>query len=236
MQCFLDLGNSKIKLGFMNSHNDLDVYYFDSDIEGFEKTINMIEKNKISDIYFASVNQKLTALLEKTVCNLHRIKSDDILAPCLNSELGDDIVAIIYSIKNDNINLVFSLGTANTAILFKEKLILGCSIAPGSVISIEALLKNTNLFNQEPLNFQSYELGRDTLSAINSGISLTTIGFINEVIKVTERDYKNFNVIITGGVASIINLSNITKKCIMKPNLVLHGLYNYFLRKGTSND
>lgn len=63
MKCFLDLCNSKIKLGFMNSHSDLDVYYFNSKI-----------------------------LLKSASYNLHRIESNNIIASCPQTKLGDDII------------------------------------------------------------------------------------------------------------------------------------------------
>lgn len=146
-------------------------------------------------------------------------------------EVGADLVAAavggrkIYGAPL----IVISYGTATvfTAISAQGEY-LGAAIAPGINISIDALVGRTAKLPQISLEEPAQAIGRDTISALRSGI---IYGFVGQTEALVERIRSEMGteapVVATGGLADVIaRHSNVVRA--VSPHLSLIGLGEYY--------
>ena len=123
-------------------------------------------------------------------------------------EIGSDLVANAMAayMKYKQTCIVVDFGTALTFLtISKEGKILGVSIAPGLKTAIKALSQNTAKLFEVPLTMPTSSLGKNTATAIQSGILLGYEGLVKNVVeKIRSELNENCLVIATGGLASII--------------------------------
>lgn len=105
-------------------------------------------------------------------------------------------------------SIVIDLGTATTFCLMHEHRYMGGSIAPGLKLSMEALARRAAML--PPIEFACPPcgvLGDSTMHSIQSGFFFGWIGLLREIIgQFKKREPgRNYRVIATGGLASLIH-------------------------------
>jgi type III pantothenate kinase len=122
--------------------------------------------------------------------------------------------------------IVVDLGTATTFDVISEKGdYLGGAIAPGIKIATEALFQRTARLPRVDLVRPKHVIGRDTVSAMQSGIIFGYAGLIEGLVGRIQQELgsKKARVIATGGYAEL--LARETKVIeIVDPHLTLVGL------------
>jgi len=150
-------------------------------------------------------------------------------------EIGGDrlINALAGWEKYKSSLIIVDFGTAITFDCVSEKgAYLGGAIAPGISISTEALFKKTAKLPKIDLSEPpSQVIGKDTISALKSGLIYGFIGLTDFLIeKLSEEMGTNPKVIATGGLAKFI--APYSKKIEkIEPYLTLEGLYYLWKRK-----
>ncbi|MEZ0343216.1 MAG: type III pantothenate kinase [Caldimicrobium sp.] len=123
--------------------------------------------------------------------------------------------------------IIVDFGTATTFDCISEKgVYLGGAIAPGIVLSMEALFRGTAKlpridFSKPP----ETAIGKDTVSALKSGLLFGFAGLTEFLIeKLSQEMASKPKVIATGGLASVISPLS-TKIEMIDPTLTLDGLF-----------
>jgi type III pantothenate kinase len=148
----------------------------------------------------------------------------DILNPF---EIGSDLVANAAAahFKYKKACIVVDFGTALTfTTISSTGKILGVSIAPGLKTAIRSLSQNTAKLFDVPLVMPTSALGKNTVTAIQSGILIGYEGLVrNMVLKIREEVQEECHAIATGGLSSIISPLHDFFHAV-EPNLTLDGL------------
>jgi type III pantothenate kinase len=123
-------------------------------------------------------------------------------------EIGSDLVAnAVYAHENYKSNvLIVDFGTALTFTLVNATgKMEGVSIAPGLKTAVKSLFSQTAQLPEVPLEMPEFNLGTDTVSAIQAGILWGYVGMVKEMISRVKEDKKgDLKVIATGGLSSIL--------------------------------
>ncbi len=143
-------------------------------------------------------------------------------------ELGADLVAgavgalTLYPLPC----LVMDLGTATKISVIDENgAFLGCTIAPGVGISLDALSNRTSQLPAIALSAPSHVIGTNTIDCIKSGTVLGTASMLDGMAKRIEKELgKSFKTVVaTGGLSKEI-AECCERKMIYNKDLVLQGL------------
>ena len=152
------------------------------------------------------------------------------------AEVGADLVAAAIGGRQryGAPLIVVSYGTASvfTAISSQGEY-LGVAIAPGINISIDALVSRTAKLPQVALEAPPSAIGKDTVSALQSGIVYGFVGQTEALVARMKREIgDDAKVVATGGLAQVVARHT---TCIdaVEPFLVLHGLQRYFAEGAT---
>ncbi|MDH5364629.1 MAG: type III pantothenate kinase [Dehalococcoidia bacterium] len=121
--------------------------------------------------------------------------------------------------------IVLDLGTATTFdVISKEGDYLGGAIAPGIGIASEALFTRTAMLPRIKLTRPKQAIGKNTISAMQSGIIFGYIGLIESMIQRIEQELgSKAKVVATGGYAYPL-AKEIPAVEIINPDLPLIGL------------
>jgi type III pantothenate kinase len=123
-------------------------------------------------------------------------------------EIGSDLVAnAVYVHENYKSNvLIVDFGTALTFTLVNaDGKMEGVSIAPGLKTAVKSLFSQTAQLPEVPLEMPEFNLGTDTVSAIQAGILWGYVGMVKEMIsRVKEDKNGDLKVVATGGLSSIL--------------------------------
>lgn len=143
------------------------------------------------------------------------------------NEVGADRVANTAAVHHlyGGPAIVADLGTATTFdAVSKSGEYLGGAIAPGLGITAEALVRRTAKLPKVELTLPDKAIGRNTVSAMQSGLVLGYLGLVKELVARLKRELPGEpKVIATGGMAQIV--SEWTKVIdIVSPRLTLEGL------------
>ncbi len=146
-------------------------------------------------------------------------------------ELGADLVAAaigavaLYGAPA----VVIGFGTATTfGAISADGAFLGAAIAPGIQISIDALVARTAKLPQVALHAPPEAIGRDTVSALQSGIVYGFVGQVEGLVGRIKREIgEGARVIATGGFAEVI-ARHTSAIDTVDPHLILEGLRRYY--------
>lgn len=121
--------------------------------------------------------------------------------------------------------IVVDFGTATTfCVIDGMGQYVGGVIAPGIMISAEALVQHASKLPRIELVRPKHIIGRNTISSMQSGV---IYGFVGQVDGIVERIRAEmplpFRVIATGGLADLVSPLSKTIECT-NPNLTLEGL------------
>jgi type III pantothenate kinase len=121
--------------------------------------------------------------------------------------------------------LVIDMGTATTLdVVSKDGRYIGGAIAPGIIISLEALFTRTAVLPRIELALPKKAIGRNTIAAMQSGIVFGYIGLIEGIVaRIQSELEETAKVVAAGGLATlIVDASNIIN--IVNADLTLVGL------------
>jgi len=142
-------------------------------------------------------------------------------------EVGADRVADAVAAQNlyGKPLIIIDLGTATTfGVVSQEGDYLGGAIAPGIVIATEALYTRTAALPRIRLSHPEQVIGKNTISAMQSGIIFGYIGLIESMIRRIEQELGcKAKVVATGGQAYPF-AEEIAAVDVIDPNLTLIGL------------
>ncbi len=125
--------------------------------------------------------------------------------------------------------IVIDLGTATTFDVISTKgEYLGGIIAPGIGISAEALFERAAKLPRVEIKEPQQVIGRNTVSAMQSGIFYGYLGLIEKIIAMVESELGNSTInIATGGLALLIARRS-EKIHHVEPDLIMQGLHLLF--------
>jgi len=147
-------------------------------------------------------------------------------------ELGSDLAAAAIAAKalHGAPVIVIGFGTATTfGAVARDGAYIGAAIAPGIQISIDALVQRTAKLPQVALEGPPSAIGRDTVTALQSGIVYGFVGQVEGIVARMKRELgSESRVVATGGLAGVAaGHTNVIDS--VEEDLVLHGLRLYSL-------
>jgi type III pantothenate kinase len=242
----IDIGNTSIHLGVFDGSNLIKTWKMQSVTErtcdeysllisGFFREADLKPEN-IDGAIISSVVPPLTPIFQNLCQQLFRVKAL-VLGPGLKTgmsilyenpaEVGADRVAgaVAAYEKFGGPVIVVDLGTATTfdAVSARGEY-LGGAIAPGILISAEALTLHTAKLPRVELSKPKRVIGRTTVASMHSGIYIGYVGLISHLVNEMKKELgPETRVVATGGFASWIaaDVPVIEK---VEPYLVLEGL------------
>jgi type III pantothenate kinase len=242
----IDVGNSEITIGLWDkelwiehwriaSNPDRPEFFYGVKIRDYFLEA-CISTAQVKRIVLSSVVPSVTGKMANAVVTLFGIKPIT-LDPDLYLqlpiqvvnpyEIGSDLVANAMAAytKYHKTCIVVDFGTALTfTTVSGEGEILGVSIAPGLKTAIRSLSQNTAKLFDVPLEMPESALGKNTVTAIQSGILLGYEGLVKNVVESIKKELKTeCMVIATGGLSAIITPLNNYFQAI-EPRLTLDGL------------
>lgn len=241
-----DIGNTTIGVGVFQNKKLLADWKIKSDRE---KTLdefgimlcNLLEHTgikcqKLTGAIISSVVPPLTPTIQRACEKFFGLKPL-VVGPGLKTgisilyenpaEVGADRIvgAVAAFEKYGGPCLVVDFGTATTFDAISEKgEYLGGAIAPGILISAEALYLRTAKLPRIEVRKPKTAIGRSTVASMQSGLYFGYIGLVNNIIIEMSHELKaRPKVIATGGLAELVaeDIKNIDS---VEPNLVLEGL------------
>jgi len=122
--------------------------------------------------------------------------------------------------------IVVDLGTATTLdVVAPDGAFLGGAIAPGLGLGLEALAERTAQLPHVSLEVPDRAIGRDTVSAIQSGAVLGYFGLVKELVRrITGELGSKPTVVLTGGLSALPWADDIPGVTAIDPLLTLRGL------------
>lgn len=143
------------------------------------------------------------------------------------STLGADLVCacVAANAHNSAPMIVISMGTATVwCVIDKNGSMIGCPIAPGVSVSLEALTKNTALLQGVAFNAPDSVIGKNTDKSIRAGVVWGTVCMIDGMIGMIEKELgQECKVLATGGLADKI-IRYCSHDITVKKNLIMEGL------------
>jgi len=121
--------------------------------------------------------------------------------------------------------IVIDMGTATTLdVVSKDGRYIGGAIAPGIIISTEALFTRTAVLPRIELALPKKAIGRNTIAAMQSGIVFGYIGLIEGIVgRIQSELDEKAKVVAAGGLATlIVDASNVIN--LVNADLTLVGL------------
>lgn len=196
---------------------------------------------EFSGAIIASVVPELTNIFKNAV---HKAtgKLSLVIAPGLKTglsinidnpkELGADFVASAVGAINKYPLpcLIIDIGTATKlSVINKNSEFIGCVIAPGIEISLEALSTRTSQLPSVSLEPPPRATGTNTIDSIKSGIVLGTAAMIDGLTDTLENELGiPFETIVaTGGLSKVI-IPACRNDIILNKTLVLEGLFEIY--------
>ncbi len=241
----IDIGNTSIKIGVFNRVNLVIAWQLSTELNRQADEYGMLllsllqnKEVKASDldgVILCSVVTPLVSTFQKTSKKYLGISPLTIEAGiktgvriCVENprELGPDRVVnavAAHSLYGESV-IVIDLGTATTFdVISKEGDYIGGVIAPGIGIASEALFLHTAVLPRIEFSKPMEVVGRNTVSAMQSGIFYGYIGLIENILKRIEQYLAcKTTVVATGGYSQLID--EITAIDKIEPNLTLVGL------------
>ena len=200
------------------------------------KIIKYKKNKKIKFSFISSVVPNIYKIIKKNL-NKHKIKVFEFkdkkiiknIKINVNKKLqvgSDRIANAIGSINYYKKNcIIIDFGTATTFdIALIKNIYEGGIIAPGINLSLRSLSEFTAKLPLIKISYQKNVIGKNTKSAINSGVFIGYSCLINGIIeKIIKQTKKKYLVVLTGGYSKIFK-KNINYKTVINKNITLHGL------------
>lgn len=241
----VDIGNTNLVVGLFDQDELIHTFRLETKLLRTEDEygIRFLENLKYKDIpkeditgaIVASVVPQVDATIEKTFLKYFQVKPL-FVGPGIKTgikvnidnpkQLGADLLvgAVAAVDKYGYPVMVVDMGTATTVVVVNEKKeFAGGIIYPGLMSAYQNLIKSTSLLESAKLGIPSSVVGRDTMTAIQSGMIYGTTGAIEGMISEVIKEQGDMKVVVTGGISRHI-ISYLKKDYIYDENLLLDGL------------
>ena len=236
----LDIGNTNTSIGVFDNKNLVEKYRISSDINKTEDEYgvlleNILKEHKINGAIVSSVVPQLKETIKLAVSKYLKVnpvslsyksKMPITLALDNNSEIGADRIANASAcvLKYKLPAIVIDFGTATTFdIVDENKTFLGGIITAGVEIQARALSKYTSKLPKLKIEAPQNAIGKNTISAMLSGIVSGHQCLIEGMIKKCSKELsKTPTVIATGGFSEVLFDKNIID--YVDKDLTLYGL------------
>ncbi len=248
----VDIGNTNIKFGIFdrdvlirtltiscNKNKTADEY----GVELYSLIRVMgIHRTDFDGCIISSVVPVVTARIRSAVMDLLGIESL-VVGPGIKtglniriedpSQLGADLVVACVSAnaKYPAPCIVISMGTATVmCVIDKNRSMLGGPIAPGVMVSLNALTGNAALLYSVSLDAPESVIGNNTDRSIRSGVVWGTVCMIDGMIDRIEKELDGkCSVVATGGMAKTI-IKHCAHEITVQDDLIMQGLKLIFDR------
>lgn len=229
----IDWGNTRVKAAIFNDAGVAEKQSF-APAEAAAGIEGLISRHTPSKGILCAVSGKTEDVAQTLRENLkHFIKLDSHTSlPIINAysspdTLGSDRLAMAVAAQglypNSNC-LVISAGTCITYnFIQKNGTFRGGAISPGLHMRLKAMHHFTSRLPEVPLEGETLLLGYDTETAMRSGAVYGMAAEIDGMVTDFERQYPDFNAILTGGDAAFFG-SKLKSKIFADPDLLLKGL------------
>lgn len=245
-----DIGNTNITLGIYRENrlvfvSRLNTVRQKTDDEYAINLKDLFSLNNVcgefSGAIIGSVVPELTNVFKDAVYKATGKKSS-VIAPGLKTglnisidnpkELGADLVASAVGAiaKYPLPCLIIDLGTATKlSVIGEGGEFLGCAIAPGIGISLEALSKGTSQLPAVSLEAPARAVGTNTADSIKSGTVLGSAAMLDGLSGILEEELgKPFKTLVATGGFSKEVIPLCKKEIILNTTLILEGLYEIY--------
>jgi len=198
--------------------------------------LNKVIKNNITNIIISSVVPSVVYELKTCIRNIFSIDAQIIgtdIFPDINilldrpDEVGADRLVnslAAYKLYGGE-KIIVDFGTATTFDVIDAKgSYLGGVIAPGVLLSMDALDKATARLPRIAISKPNNVIGKNTVEAMKSGIYWGYVGLLEGIIKKIREDNKvKMSVIATGGLAPLFKVNSAQIE-IVDEDLTLKGI------------
>ena len=235
-----DIGNTEIKICLFDGDlklvkkkrlltDKINSYYLKKNLVFLSKCNDQIKKTLISSVVPKSY--KLISKFLKKNFNIQCIELKSLNLRKLvdikvnKKQIGSDRLANAISvIDNKNNYIIVDFGTAtNFDVVIKNKYIGGI-LAPGVQLSLKTLIDKASLIPEIKLDKINNVIGKNTKSAIRSGLYYGYSGLIDDIVNlIIKQTRKKYNLILTGGYSYLFKKSLKGKAKIVK-NLTINGI------------
>ena len=245
-----DIGNTNITIGIFNGddlvfisrlatqrHRTAEQYAIELDaIFRLEKIDATIDGAVISSVVPELTSIIKSAIKKVTDCDAlvvaAGIKNGLKIATDNPKELGADLVAgAVGAISQYELPcLVMDLGTATKiSVIDKGGVFVGCTIAPGIGISLDALSMRTSQLPTIELSAPEHAIGTNTIECIRSGTVLGNAAMLDGMADRLEKELgKEIKTLVaTGGLSKEI-VACCEKEIVYNKDLVLQGLLTIY--------
>lgn len=246
MILLIDIGNSNICFGLHDNEKLCNSFRIKSFLDKSSDEYYLLFKNfiteEIDDIVISSVVPQITSSLKKMALNYYNI-NPKILGQGIKTGLkiiaddpktvGADLLCDIAGASNYyNEGIVIDLGTASKFLYFKDNTFLGCIIAPGVSTSTKAMISKAALLPNFELVVPKKVINNSTIQCMQSGVLYGYASMVDGLIKKMKKELNkpNIKIIATGGLISLIAPLCEENIDIIDKDLLLHGLYNIYLK------
>lgn len=233
----IDIGNSSIKMGLIDSFTIVKTYTSkelnEDDLKDF------INGYEVTAAGLASVVPDQTPLIQKWLSKISDgpllVVNPDLKLPFdmgyLSPEtLGADRLAVAAAgqtlFPDDRCIVIIDTGTAITFDVISDNCFLGGTIGPGPDLTRKALTHGTAQLPEIKPILPSFAIGRTTQECLQSGIMRgfveSTKGLLNAISAELPAEPR---VILTGGWSSLLE-SHMDQPVVVEPHLVLYGIRN----------
>ena len=233
MQAVIDIGNTRIKVGFFEGASLCEVHSCTKEAS----FLRLMQERRAVPLIFSSVRSKEDAIHLQLEAKGAVALSFDLPGLPLRidyktpSSLGADRIASAVgacSLFPDSDCLVVDLGTCVTYTLVQAGgRLLGGAITPGLKLRLQVLATATAQLPQLSLKSSPDLLGRSTDEAIQAGIWHGTRAEIIGLIRAYTTQYKDLRVLLCGGDLHFLDTYK-DVPIFVEENLVLVGLQHIF--------
>lgn len=251
MNLLIDIGNTTIGLALYKNDHLVSKFFISTELDKVEDEYYLSFKNltkdlnldDIKNILISSVVPRLNIRIKNALFKLFKIEPK-ILALGFKTgmlikidnpiELGSDLVCdgVGGINKYESPMILVDLGTATKILVIdKNKQFIGCSIAPGILMSASTLTSKASQLMDIELSYPKNIIGKNTQDSLKSGIVIGHAEMIKGMCYQIEKELKMpLKKIFTGGNAYPIKDYLIKNGFIFDENLLFDGL-NIILKK-----
>ncbi|MEM6359862.1 MAG: type III pantothenate kinase [Bacteroidota bacterium] len=238
----VDIGNSNATFG-LYSGEWKDTWRIDSKDEAQDQLYVLLNDHlhglPVESIVISSVVPFFTKVIQEQLALKFKV-SPYLITPDSYSKLslsvphpdkiGSDLVcdaAAAYELFKSDC-MVVDFGTALTFTVVSKGDILGVNIIPGLKLAMKSLADNTAKLSEIPLELPDSVIGRDTTTAIQSGILWGYVGLVERMIdRIDEELGSRLKVVATGGLSKVLEPLQ-DRFDAVEPNLTLEGMRHVF--------
>lgn len=242
----VDIGNSNIVLGIYQDNELKNTYRMKTSLQETEDGYGMIIHSfliqngytfaHITGIIISSVVPMIDVTFERLSIKYFKIKPI-FVGPGIKTgihikldhpkQLGADLLVGAVGVveKYTLPAIIIDMGTAITVMVVNEKHeLLGGMIYPGVKTAFNSLIEKASKLEEARMTKADHIIGRDTATALQSGMVFGTSSMLDGVIRKFKLSYPNAIVVLTGGESKYV-VDYLEETCIVDDNLLLDGLH-----------